>query len=206
MGLDMGELLPLAFHVKPGNWKKFENRKKSLNYQRIKDLVLADHSNKCAYCGYHSSSLELVNKNHDYQDRSRENIVPGCSLCIPLLFVDGYGQDPNFQGTIIYLPELSQIQLNHLLRASVAILYKHSMYQTKLNELFTTLDERKDYMEKILGKNSHKVEIFAQGLLDIFLNPKKMTHPIFKFLRYVPEKNILKNNAEEYSNVYFIES
>lgn len=202
----MQELLPLSFHVKAGNWKKFQNRRKSLNYQNIRELILNDYSHKCAYCGYQATNLELVNKNHDYQDRTRQNIVPCCSLCLPVLLVDGYGQDPDFQGTIIYLPELSQIQLNHLLRASVAILHKHNLYQTKLNDVFANLDERKEYMEKILGKNSHKVEFFAQGLLDIFLNEQKMAHLLFKHLRYLPDKNILKKQAEEYSKVYFIEN
>lgn len=196
-------LLNLNMHIKAGNWLRYNQRKSSANYLSIKEIVSKTFENRCAYCGYHTTKLNLVNKNFDYHDNSKENIIPACSLCTPSVVMDGFGQDPDFGGLIVFVPELTQIQLNHLVRAFLASSEKNAAFSSRLNEVYLSIEERKEYVEKVFGKNSYKVEYFAQGLLDIFIDAKKLQHPIFKNLRFLPDKAKLKNEIPDYVRTYF---
>ena len=197
------ELLPLTFHIKAGNWQYYDQRKKSRNYEKIKEIVLKEYSECCVYCGYASMENNLVNKNFNYRDNSRENIVPACSICTQCVLLDGFGQDPLFGGTIIFLPELEQVQLAHLVRTIFAGSEKHASYKSRLSELIITFDERKEHVESILGKKSYEPEFFSQGLLDTFIDEKKLEHPIFKNLRFLPDKAKLKNEIPDFIRTYF---
>jgi len=197
------ELLDLKMHIKAGNWKRYYQRTQSANYQAVKTIVSKNFANKCAYCGYASGKNNLVNKNHDYQDNHSKNIVLACSLCTPCVVMDGFGQDPDFGGVIVFIPEFTQIQLNHLVRSVYASIEKNATYHSRLNEIFLSLEERKEYVEAIFGKNSFKIEYFAQGLMDIFIDSKKLQHPIFKNLRFLPEKAKLKNEIPDFVRTYF---
>ncbi len=197
------ELINLIMHIKAGNWTRYNLRKESSNYQHVKDILCGDFQNKCAYCGYASSQNNLVNKNFDYHDNSKKNIVPACTLCTPCLVMDGFGQDQAFGGVIVFIPEFTQVQLSHLVRALYASSEKNAAYNSRLNEIFLSFEERKEYVEKILGKNSYQIEYFAQGLLDIFIDSKKLQHPIFKNLRFLPDKAKLKNEIPDFVRTYF---
>ncbi len=197
------ELLNLTMHIKAGNWARYNQRKQSANYQSVRDIVCRDFQNKCAYCGYESSNHHLVNKNFDYHDNSKKNIVPACSLCSPCVVMDGFGQDPSIGGLIVFVPEFTQVQLNHLVRALYASSEKNPAYHARLNEIFLSFEERKEYVEKILGKNGYQLEYFAQGLLDIFVDANKLQHPIFKNLRFLPDKAKLKNEIPDFVRTYF---
>jgi intracellular multiplication protein IcmJ len=197
------ELIPLKFHIKAGNWNYYYQRTQSRNYEKIKEIVLAAHGNQCAYCGYVSQKNNIVNKNFNYRDNARENIIPACTICTQCVLMDGFGQDPLFGGIIVFLPELEQVQLNHLLRTVYAGFEKQASYKSRLSDLMITLEERKEYVETILGKKSYEHAYFAQGLLDTFIDDKKLEHPIFKNLRFLPDKAKLKNEIPDYIRTYF---
>ena len=197
------ELVPLKFHIKGGNWSHYHQRIKSNNYQKIKEIILSGSQNQCAYCGYASIKNNIVNKNFNYKDNSKQNIIAACSLCTQCVLLDGFGQDSAFGGTIIFLPELEQIQLNHLIRSIYAGFERQASYKSRLADLLITFEERKEYVEKILGKKSYEPEYFAQGLLDTFIDDKKLEHPIFKNLRFLPDKAKLKNEIPDYVRTYF---
>jgi len=197
------DLLDFTMHIKAGNWRRYYQRTQSANYQAVKDMVCNSFDQKCAYCGYASDKNNLVNKNFDYHDNSKNNIVPACTLCTPCVVMDGFGQDPAFGGVIVFIPEFTQIQINHLVRALYASSEKNATYHSRLNEIFLSFEERKEYVEKIFGKNSFQIEYFAQGLLDIFIDSKKLQHPIFKNLRFLPDKAKLKNEIPDFVRTYF---
>jgi intracellular multiplication protein IcmJ len=196
------ELIPLKFHIKAGNWQNYQQRLVSRNYSKIKEIVLNDYNNQCAYCGYASLNNNIVNKNFNYQDNAKSNIIPACAICTQCVLMDGFGQDPFFGGLIIFLPELEQVQLAHLIRTVYAGFEKQASYKSRLSDLMITLEERKEYVESILGKKSYEPEYFSQGLLDTFVDDKKLEHPIFKNLRFLPDKAKLKREIPEYIKTY----
>jgi intracellular multiplication protein IcmJ len=117
--------------------------------------------------------------------------------------MDGFGQTSSFSGVVVFIPEFSQIQLNHLIRALYASSEKNATYHSRLNEIYLSFEERKEYVEKIFGKKGYEPPYFAQGLLDIFIDSKKLQHPIFKNLRLLPDKAKLKDEIPDFVRTYF---
>ncbi|MBM4222726.1 MAG: hypothetical protein FJ161_02865 [Gammaproteobacteria bacterium] len=196
------ERLNLSLHIKAGNWRKYHQRIESANYQKIHEMIGTECEYRCIYCGYQSKKNQLVNKNFDYQDNTRKNIALACSLCLPIVLFDGFGQDRSFNGTVIVMPELRQVELNHFVRGLIASAEKNPHYQSRLNEMYLSFAERKDYVEKIFGKNSYDPKYFAQGLMDTFIDEKKLQHPILKYIRILPDRAALKNEVPDFVEAY----
>lgn len=197
------DLIPLSWHVKPGNWERYASRLKLKNYQNIKDIILKAHDSRCSYCGYQSQDLELVNKDFDYHNNAKSNIIPACRFCLPCVLLDGFGRDPLFKGKIIYLPEMTQVQLNHFMRGLYAAIQKNPAASARLKEILISFDERREYVAQIFGKNSYEPELFSQGLMDIFVDSEHLKHPALKTVRFLPDFDILKADTEQVIYSYF---
>jgi hypothetical protein len=197
------DLLPLTWHIKAGNWERYSNRLKLRNYSNIKDIILKSFEAHCAYCGYQTQDLELVNKDFDYHNNVKSNIVPACRCCLPCVLLDGFGRDPLFKGKMIYLPELTQVQLNHFMRALYAAIEKNPAASARLKELLISFDERREYVAQILGKNSYEPEFFSQGLMDILVDSEHLKHPVLKSIRFLPDFEVLKKDTQQVIAAYF---
>lgn len=197
------DLIPLTWHIKPGNWERYFARLNLKNYDNIKSIILKMYESSCAYCGYQTSELNLVNKDFDYQNNAKINIVPACRCCTPCVLLDGFGRDPLFRGKMIYLPEMTQIQLNHFVRGVFGAIQKNSSAASRLKEVLVSFEERREYIVQIFGKNSYNPELFAQGLMDIFIDEERLKHPALKSVRFLPDQDLLMAERDQILAVYY---
>lgn len=197
------DLIPLTWHIKAGNWERYASRLKLKNYDNIKDIIVKMYESRCAYCGYQTQQLELVNKDFDYQNNAKLNIVPVCRCCAPCVLLDGFGRDNHFKGRIVYLPELTQVQLNHFVRALYAAAQKNPSAASRLKEVLVSFEERREYVAQIFGKSSYEPELFAQGLMDIFIDEQRLKHPALKSVRFLPDQELFSSDVDQLLAVYF---
>jgi hypothetical protein len=197
------ELLPLRLFCQSGNWQSFFERTKSKNYQKIKEIILSRDQDACRYCGYHSKKNDLVNLDHNYSHNTQENIVLACKICVQVLLFDGHGLSETFSGKMIYLPEIQQVDLNHFLRVLYATKTRQPSFQSRLSDVLINLDERKDQVEALFGKTSSEAKNFSQGLLDLFIDEKKIRHELLKSIKFLPDKSTLEDEFEDYIDYYF---
>lgn len=75
------------------------------------------HSQRCFYChvGFsHDQQFEIVHDNDDHTDMSDNNLKVGCELCHSVKHLDLQGRKMRDTGDIIWLPELTQADLNQV--------------------------------------------------------------------------------------------
>lgn len=197
------DLLPLKIVCKAGNWQHFFERTLSKNYNKIKEVICDRDKSACAFCGYPSHKNELVNKDHDYNNNRQDNIVLACSLCKQVVLFDGHGLAEDFGGKMVYLPEINQLDINHFLRTLYATMEKQPSFKSRLSDLLINLDERKDEVEAIFGKTSSIAKNFSQGLLDTFIDEKKIQHELMKNIKFIADKSIVESEVENFINYYF---
>lgn len=197
------KLRPLFFHCKSGNWQQFHQRTLSKNYPKIKKIIADRDQNVCTYCGYPSAFNELINIDHNYNNNTQSNIAMACSLCQQVVLFDGHGLADNFGGKIIYMPEFRQLDLNHFMRSLYATMEKQPSFKSRLSDILITIEERKDEIEKIFGKTSSDARHFSQGLMDTFIDDKKIRHELMKKVKFIPDKTILEGEISEYITYYF---
>lgn len=187
------EFLPIRISAKTGNWERFKSRRRNKKFLAAQEKIFKRDKNSCRYCGFKSAKyMVVVNHDQNYLNNKARNLVTCCSLCYPCFFVDKIGKIPQTGGSLIYLPEFSQGELNHFCRVLFSSLLKDAPYKGKLQTTFISLKERAKVVDDIFGPDSHLPEIFGQALLDSKLSAKELANPILSNLRYLPDRKYLK--------------
>lgn len=91
--------------------------------KRLRDVVIGRgiFGRRCYFCDFAfgaSDLFEVHHLDHDHQNESAENTVPVCEMCHAPFHIDLVSRKwPGDSGKIIFLPELTQPELNNLLQA-----------------------------------------------------------------------------------------
>lgn len=87
-----------------------------VEFQRVRKKALERDKNSCRFCGFTSVSYQEVHHfNDDHSDNRLENLVTACSFCHMVQHIGLAGK--NKEASLIWLPEISQADLHHLVRA-----------------------------------------------------------------------------------------
>ncbi|MGH0003763.1 hypothetical protein ACQU0X_27115 [Pseudovibrio ascidiaceicola] len=142
-------------------------------------VLKRDHS-ICQGCGFQSDLfMEVYQLNNDINDYRLENLKTICSFC-NLVFNLTYAEKHQ-EGILIWLPELSQAQLNHVVRSSfLAIVNAQNIWDDQIDprtaapvreardaceSLMNVLKSRAGKLEQIIGTKSPGE--LAQALLKL---------------------------------------
>ncbi len=91
--------------------------------KRLREMVVGQgrFGRRCYFCDFAfggSDLFEVHNLDHDHQNEDPGNLVPVCELCHAPFHIDLVSRKwPGDSGKIIFLPELTQPELNNLLQA-----------------------------------------------------------------------------------------
>jgi len=108
--------MKLSLKAGAGNWEKFLQRREKKLFQKIRKEVMIANKYTCQFCYFRSPDLDVINLDNDYSHNAKSNLVGACELCAKCTLLDSYQLDYDGEDKIIYLPELTQEQLNQLIR------------------------------------------------------------------------------------------
>ena len=92
------------------------DREYEKKHKEVWKSVWERDSYKCYYCNFQSMDYqEIHHLNEDHSDNSKDNLVTICPLCHQSFHLDTASTTSG--GKIIWLPEMSQQELNYLSRA-----------------------------------------------------------------------------------------
>lgn len=146
----------------------------------MKDLraqILKRDGGRCYFCGFTSDHFQEVHHlDHDHDNVNKSNLVAVCPIChqdFHLLSASVTGG-----GRIIYMPEISQVSLNHLCRQMFIFMYlslraqKQNQVSAELDLLAASvkgvraiLDSRSEIVDSYLAPNASDPARFAEALL-----------------------------------------
>lgn len=112
----MGALRPIELAVKRQAWRvegEFESN--HADWRSIRAGILERDRHSCAYCDFSAPKYQEVHHlNGDHADNRPENLITTCALCHATQHVGLAGRFG--RGHLIWLPEIDQATLNHLVR------------------------------------------------------------------------------------------
>ncbi len=184
-------VLPISLIAQRGNWPRFKARRSNKEFVKIEQRILARDQNTCKYCGFISDKYQVVvNINNDYSPgQSKDaNLATACVFCAQCLFLDGIGHDNAWGGSLVYLPEISQADLNHFCRVLFTSMLRDAPYKGKLQTVYLSLKDRENTVNEIFGPKSSNPYIFGQALIDCSLTADQLKHPIMAQLRLLPDR------------------
>jgi intracellular multiplication protein IcmJ len=98
------------------NWERFKQRKSNATFRKIRADILTRDKHTCRFCGFRTALMEVINADNDYNNNKKSNLISACTLCAKCTLMDAYTLSYSGNDKIIYLPEISQEQLNQLCR------------------------------------------------------------------------------------------
>lgn len=185
------KLLDIHLTAKRGNWSRFRARSNKKGFIELEKQILERDKNTCRYCGFMSEKYQqVVNINQDYgPGKSKpDNLATACLFCTQCFFLDGFGQDKRFGGSLVYLPEISQADVNHFCRVLFASMLQDAPYKGKLQTTYLSFKDREQIVNEAFGPKSSDPGTFAQTLLDSNLSKEQMEHPMLQSLRLLPDR------------------
>lgn len=195
----MDNKLLLSSHKK--SWQVSSNHGKVDGLKNVKPKsvylkVLERDKHTCYFCKFQSSKYqEIHHLNDDHDDDSIDNLVTICPLCHQSFHLNVAYMTNG--GTIIWLPEFTQQELNHLLRAIFVAMdtpveeAKDVKFHKMALSIYQSLETRQQYIDQYfytgtnVESNERNVGAFGQMLLNLsqeeYLNRESFIEP-FKIL------------------------
>lgn len=180
----------LILSVSPFSWQKTDishgsllDRQVTPDVIEIYKKVMERDKYTCYYCGFESKKFQEVHHlNDNHNDHTEENLVTVCPLCHQSHHLNSAAI--NNGAELIWLPELTQAELNHLCRVLFVANQikedsgnknKHFIINNSLAYIWQTLFySRKKVLDTKISEGCSDLGKFAQVLLDIRIEKPKV--------------------------------
>lgn len=175
---------PIILSVKRELWRPLDEdavpADDAFKEARAERLARDDYT--CQFCDWRASSFQDVHHDNDcHSDNHIENLVTACKLCHACHHIGFASQ--NGAGTMIWLPEIDQGQLNSLLRMCFVVNDIGTDAQKQfVRSIWQQLSARAGVVKQVWGTSSparfaNKLLILPQGRYDqreIFMGPLRL--------------------------------
>lgn len=133
-------------------------------YQAVREQVLQRDDYTCVFCLFRSVKYQHIHHlDDDHGNNKLTNLVTACPLCHQCHHLGMAGI--RRAGVMIWLPEISQSQLNNLCRAIFVAVKNAGEHEQTARSLYFSLESRAGILEQELGAGSSNPASFGQAFL-----------------------------------------
>lgn len=190
----------LQLAVNLTGWRIFVRRKEDKAFLPVAKRIYERDAYTCQYCGFQAKEYqEIVNLDGNYNHNKFSNMVTACCFCTQCLFLQAVGLDEMGGGQLIYLPEMSQNDLNSFCHVLFCALGNNTGYQESAQSIYRSLKFRSQLIENKFGSGTSNPSVIGQLLVEYQeLEPKKELN-ILRDMRLLPSHAKFKVQLETWS-------
>jgi intracellular multiplication protein IcmJ len=170
------------------NWRLFMLRRADPAFALFQEKIHARDHHTCQFCGFAAlSHLEIINLNGNYLENKPDNLATACGVCAQCFFLEAVGRSDFGGGVLIYLPEISQGELNALCHAIFSSLIFHLKDAVSAKNIYRSLKLRAQLVEEKIGEGLSNPASLGQLLIDAGDTQKSaIQDTLMKSLRLLP--------------------
>ena len=159
----------------------------------------------CQLCGFQSTVyMDVLNKDGIYSHNHRDNLVTACPFCVQCHFMEMVGKVGYGGGILVYLPEMTQIELNGLCHALFCAMANTTEYADESEGIYNSLRLRAKVIERQYGEGLSQPGMLGQMLVDTPMQDREqITAAILKDLRLLPLLNKFEKEVNTWAKVSF---
>lgn len=185
-----------------GRWQAFTQRKEMPTYDRLSERVFYRDQYQCKFCGFQAHEFqEIVNLDHDYRNNAIENLATACVFCTQCFFLESVGKGEFGGGSLVYLPEISQAELNSMCHVLFCAMVNDTDYRNSAQGIYRSLKFRSQIVDEHFGAGMSDPALFGQMLIDYEESqgrPEAVT-AWFEKLRLLPSRARFKAQIETWA-------
>ncbi len=192
---------PLTLRSIPAAWRLFIARKADEKFVKFSQRVLEKDAYTCQFCGFQARQFqEVINLDMNYQNNKLSNMVTACCFCTQCFFLEAIGKGDFGGGTLIYMPEISQAELNGLCHVLFCAIANATDYRMDAQNIYRTLKVRHKIVEQKLGEGMSNPSLVGQALLQASTDLKTSpTPPWLSELRLLPARAKFSKQIEAWA-------
>lgn len=195
-------MYPLIISCEIGRWQAFMLRKQDKAYADLSKRVWDRDRYTCQFCGFQAKDYqEVINLNHDYRDNKLENNVTSCVFCSQCHFIESVGKNDFGGGTIVYLPELTQAEVNSMCHVLFCAMINDTSYRLSAQTIYRSFKFRNQVIEDCFGEGTSQPSMFGQLLIDYQENGGNRDHinNWCRKLRLLPSRGKFKEQIQRWA-------
>lgn len=178
----------LQLTVNLSGWRSFVRRKEDKAFLSLSQNILERDAYACQYCGFQAKEFqEIVNLDGNYANNRPSNMITACCFCVQCIFLQAVGVDEMSGGTLIYLPEMSQNDLNSFCHVLFCAMGNEGSYQETSQSLYNSFKFRSQIVENKFGAGMSQPATMGQIMIEHQARTaKKIPSDSLKNLRLLP--------------------
>jgi intracellular multiplication protein IcmJ len=183
-----------------GNWRIFTARKADPAFLAFQKKVLLRDRYTCQFCGFQAKLFqEIVNLDSNYLNNKLSNLATSCCFCAQCFFLESVGMGDYGGGTLIYLPEVTQGELNSICHVLFCAITNNTGYKNSAQSIYRSYKFRSQIIEDKYGEGSSESASFGQMIIDSGINDYQTLQKVFKNIRVLPSRAKFRSQIEKWA-------
>lgn len=178
----------LKLRAIPGAWRLYSARKLDPNFKNFETKVLERDTYRCQFCGFQAKQYqEVVNLDGNFYNNKLSNLMTACCFCAQCFFVESVGVGGYGGGTLIFLPEFTQGEMNSFCHVLFCAITNDTGYKTSAQSIYRGFKERAKTVEEKFGEGTSDPSILGQLIIDSGIQIDEVDK-IFKHVLLLPSR------------------
>lgn len=183
-------------------FNRFNKRNKMQGFAAFSDKVMRRDDYSCRFCGFKAKQhMSILNADHNYRNNKAGNMYTACPLCTQCHFIEHIGVMPSSGAVLIYLPEMSQADLNGLVHSLFCSIANSTVHEQSAQNSYNALKLRSKIVEKAYGEGRSDPRIFSNMIINTVTDDTKALHgELLKDLRVLAKINSFTQQIQDWSS------
>ncbi|KTC66530.1 IcmJ protein [Legionella adelaidensis] len=190
----------LKLTASPNSWRLYSARKVDPRFKSFESKILHRDRYTCQFCGFQARLYQdIINLDGDYTNNKSSNLVTACCFCAQCFFIESVGVGGYGGGTLVYLPEMTQEELNSLCHVLFCAITNDTGYKTSAQTLYRSFKLRSQAVEEKFGEGTSDPAILGHLLIDAGQASKEVSEKIFQNIRLLPSRAKFRVQIEHWA-------
>ncbi len=180
-------MFDLQLAVNLHGWRVFIRRREDAAFQPVAVKILERDHYTCQFCSFQAREFqEIVNIDGNYLNNKFSNLITACCFCSQCLFIESIDVDQMGGGQLIYLPEMTQPELNSFCHVLFCAMGNGTGYQDSAQSIYRGFKFRSQPIENKFGAGTSNPSVMGQLILEYQSKNKDSEIELLKDLRMLP--------------------
>jgi intracellular multiplication protein IcmJ len=190
----------LKLMATPGAWRLYSARKADPNFQSFEKKILQRDRYICQFCGFQAKLYQdIVNLDGNFSNNKLGNLVAACCFCSQCCFIESVGVGGYGGGTLVYLPEFTQSELNSLCHVLFCAITNDTGYKSSAQAIYRSFKFRSQAVEDKFGEGTSDPSIFGHLLIDSGISLENGQDKILNNIRLLPSRAKFRKQIEHWA-------